>query len=42
VTSEREWPALLVRPDLAPAEIEIRERPPLQSIAGYRAARSLV
>ena len=40
--TEREGMSVLVRPDLPPAEIEVRERPPLVTVASYRAARTLV
>jgi glucosyl-3-phosphoglycerate synthase len=42
VIGDRDGTAVLVRPDLPPAEVEVRERPPLETVAGYRAARTLV
>jgi glucosyl-3-phosphoglycerate synthase len=41
-TTDHDWTPVLVRPDLPPAEVEVRERPPLATMAAYRAARSLV
>jgi glucosyl-3-phosphoglycerate synthase len=40
--AERDGTPVLVRPDLPPVEIEVRERPPLDTIPAYRAARTLV